>query len=352
MKEEERGEPRRGACACVRVCAAAQMSVQYCAHINDHVSSNCTIARSNVGMHAQTRASSQSSEREKERRALEKRWRREERVLYSRFPWADALTSNLLAQFSAQPTSINPRLACTQMHSTTQGSSTAATSAYLVNMTSSSLFAFMCQKYPPSPVLSHYFLPFKSFPGMQFVLHSVLAGAALLHAAGATLQHGDEAVANDVEHRQHGSNGGLGPGAGPWVVGKPEEHGLSSALLAAAAKEAAARVPERYCILVVKDGVIVSESYFNNETSTGRYIPNLRARVQVESPSFVSCHFFFPLPTIRCKKAQEKKTPHFRCIYILRVYIYTSTILPCTACVCHIHGACRRHLLRARDCSI
>lgn len=66
-------------------------------------------------------------------------------------------------------------------------------------------------------------------------------------------------------------NDGLGPGAGPWGVGTPEEHGLSSKELDAASKLAADRVPDRYCILVVKDGLIMSESYFNNQTVDGRY---------------------------------------------------------------------------------
>ena len=44
----------------------------------------------------------------------------------------------------------------------------------------------------------------------------------------------------------HGTNAsGLGPGAGEWKVDTPENHGLSSATLAAAAKEIGARAKER-----------------------------------------------------------------------------------------------------------
>ena len=60
----------------------------------------------------------------------------------------------------------------------------------------------------------------------------------------------------------------LGPGAGPWRVEPPEAHGLDGTLLAAAADTAARLVPERFCLLVVKDGVIVHESTFVNRSDT------------------------------------------------------------------------------------
>ena len=60
----------------------------------------------------------------------------------------------------------------------------------------------------------------------------------------------------------------LGPGAGPWRVEPPEAHGLNGTLLAAAAETAARLVPERFCLLVVKDGVIVHESTFVNRSDT------------------------------------------------------------------------------------
>lgn len=61
---------------------------------------------------------------------------------------------------------------------------------------------------------------------------------------------------------------GLGPGRGAWRTGVPEEHGLSTAELAAAAAAVQARAAERYCLVVVKDGVIVHESYFANTSES------------------------------------------------------------------------------------
>ena len=51
----------------------------------------------------------------------------------------------------------------------------------------------------------------------------------------------------------------MGPGAGPWKTASPESRGLNSTRLAAAAAEAAEAVPQRHCVLVVKDGAIVHE---------------------------------------------------------------------------------------------
>lgn len=53
----------------------------------------------------------------------------------------------------------------------------------------------------------------------------------------------------------------LGPGPHAWQTATPEAHGLSSAVLAAAAQQVQALAPERGCLLVVKDGVLVHESY-------------------------------------------------------------------------------------------
>lgn len=53
-----------------------------------------------------------------------------------------------------------------------------------------------------------------------------------------------------------------GPGRGPWVIEPPEAHGLSSVLLDYAAKRVEIENEERYCMVVAKDGVIVSEHYF------------------------------------------------------------------------------------------
>ena len=52
-----------------------------------------------------------------------------------------------------------------------------------------------------------------------------------------------------------------GPGPGPWRRERPEQHGLSSPALAAAAAAVAALAPQRQCLLVVKDGALVHESY-------------------------------------------------------------------------------------------
>lgn len=53
------------------------------------------------------------------------------------------------------------------------------------------------------------------------------------------------------------------PGA-EWAVERPEEHGLNAEALARAA-EGVRAVEERYGFLVVKDGVIVHESYFTGD---------------------------------------------------------------------------------------
>eukprot|EP00930_Biecheleria_cincta_P013079 TRINITY_DN11845_c0_g1_i2.p1 TRINITY_DN11845_c0_g1~~TRINITY_DN11845_c0_g1_i2.p1 ORF type:complete len:962 (+),score=129.73 TRINITY_DN11845_c0_g1_i2:45-2888(+) len=47
-----------------------------------------------------------------------------------------------------------------------------------------------------------------------------------------------------------------------WRVEAPEEHGLDSILLQEAAQAVAQQVPERDCLLVVKDGAIVYETYY------------------------------------------------------------------------------------------
>ena len=53
----------------------------------------------------------------------------------------------------------------------------------------------------------------------------------------------------------------LGPGPGEWLVEDPRVHGLSSAKLAMAAERHARELDQRDCLLVVKDGVIVHETY-------------------------------------------------------------------------------------------
>jgi CubicO group peptidase (beta-lactamase class C family) len=51
-------------------------------------------------------------------------------------------------------------------------------------------------------------------------------------------------------------------------VEPPEQHGLSTALLAKAAETIRTRAQERYCLLVIKDGVIVHETYYANTSSS------------------------------------------------------------------------------------
>ena len=53
----------------------------------------------------------------------------------------------------------------------------------------------------------------------------------------------------------------LGPGPGEWLVEDPGVHGLSSAKLALAAERHARELDQRDCLVVVKDGVIVHETY-------------------------------------------------------------------------------------------
>ena len=62
----------------------------------------------------------------------------------------------------------------------------------------------------------------------------------------------------------------LGPGRGTWSVGIPEDFGMDSELLSRAAAEVGRVGAERYCLLIAKDGVIVSETYYKN-TSESTY---------------------------------------------------------------------------------
>lgn len=60
----------------------------------------------------------------------------------------------------------------------------------------------------------------------------------------------------------------VGPGAGPWIVGNPADHGLNSTLLEMASRAVADRVPVRYCLVVTKDGRIMHEQYYANTSTT------------------------------------------------------------------------------------
>ena len=59
---------------------------------------------------------------------------------------------------------------------------------------------------------------------------------------------------------------GLGPGRKEWQIDTPENHGLDSATLSAAANLTAKVAPERYCLVVIKDGYLIHESYFGNSS--------------------------------------------------------------------------------------
>lgn len=69
---------------------------------------------------------------------------------------------------------------------------------------------------------------------------------------GSLVQHGDSA--STFLDR-------LGPGSGPWQRASAESVGLSTASLQRAAAEVAGLAPQRQCLLVVKHGKIVHESY-------------------------------------------------------------------------------------------
>lgn len=62
---------------------------------------------------------------------------------------------------------------------------------------------------------------------------------------------------------------GLGPGLGPWVVEDPSEHGLSAANLKLAGERLAKMAPTRDCFVVVRDGVVVHDSYRTPEINNG-----------------------------------------------------------------------------------
>ena len=64
------------------------------------------------------------------------------------------------------------------------------------------------------------------------------------------------------------TNGGLGPGPGPWAHEPAELHSLSSAALDEAAERLSRELPHRYCFLVAKDGAVVHESYSANSSET------------------------------------------------------------------------------------
>ena len=58
---------------------------------------------------------------------------------------------------------------------------------------------------------------------------------------------------------QRDEHGRLGPGRGVWHLGNPEDFGMNAALLERGAAEVGERAPHRYCLAIIKDGVLVHE---------------------------------------------------------------------------------------------
>ena len=85
----------------------------------------------------------------------------------------------------------------------------------------------------------------------------------------------------------------LGPGPGEWLVEDPRVHGLSSAKLASAAERHARELDQRDCLLVVKDGVIVHETYREGgDADTLHYLDGVgrrRRRCSSAPPSIRAC---------------------------------------------------------------
>ena len=62
----------------------------------------------------------------------------------------------------------------------------------------------------------------------------------------------------------------LGPGKGRWQRESPSAHGLNAEALKQAGRLLGEYVPHRNCLVVVKDGVIVHEDYYENWNMTRR----------------------------------------------------------------------------------
>ena len=86
-------------------------------------------------------------------------------------------------------------------------------------------------------------------------LHALLALSVALACACGAFLWGHRATVFRLGASQ------LGPGPGEWLVEDPGVHGLSSTKLASAAERHARELDQRDCLLVVKDGVIVHETY-------------------------------------------------------------------------------------------
>lgn len=62
---------------------------------------------------------------------------------------------------------------------------------------------------------------------------------------------------------------GLGPGMAPWRAAPPEAHGLDAADLSRAANLLEG-VPHRDCLVVIKDGELVHETYYGDARRDAR----------------------------------------------------------------------------------
>ena len=66
---------------------------------------------------------------------------------------------------------------------------------------------------------------------------------------------------------------GLGPGLGPWTVEDPRAHGLSAPNLKLAGERLARMAPVRDCFVVVRDGVVVYDSYRTPDVHNESLLP-------------------------------------------------------------------------------
>ena len=60
----------------------------------------------------------------------------------------------------------------------------------------------------------------------------------------------------------------LGPGRGAWRVESPLKHGISPESMQRAAELIRTRAAQRYCLVVVKEGAIIHESYYANTSES------------------------------------------------------------------------------------
>lgn len=56
----------------------------------------------------------------------------------------------------------------------------------------------------------------------------------------------------------------IGPGRGTWPTGSASKYGLNETLLAEAAQRVQTMLPNRFCVVVAREGEIISEYYFAN----------------------------------------------------------------------------------------